>query len=755
MSLRIGITGLGVISSAGRGRRVLAEAVAGGQSRLSTIDDTRVEHLRARYAGLVDDIDCSETGDRHIQLAMTAAREALREGGISMPVPNPRMGLVHATCSGPMLTIEKQYAAALRGETELSDDDRAGRAYDSGARALAHALGITGAVVTVTTACSASACAVGTACDLIRTGIIDCALVGGADAFSLTTLAGFDALRATCEHRCAPFSKPVGMCLGEAGAYAVVEPLGSAQRRGATVLVEVLGFGSSNDAYHCSSPDPSGRGSAAAMKRSLTDAGLKPGDIGYVNAHGTGTESNDKAETRALRVAFGEHAATIPVSSVKGVTGHCLGAAGMLEIAASVGCAEQGLLPPTANYDDPREGCWLDYVAESGRHWAARRPFMSCNLAFGGNNAAVVLQRGATEQRGGVSAADRPVCIRACGVVTPAPFDAADELRDLPPSALTPWAISAGAFDIRSIDRRLDVRGLDRASALACGVSALALGDAGLGGRRAARAEVGLYMHCFHAPVWAESEHLVAVLGNDYHIDRLVAFPYVVPNSVCGNVARALSLTGHNATFCLGQGAGLAGLAIAAAAVRCGRADSLISVSADAAPAGALQTSLGAAYGYSEGAAAFLVQSLPAVGEHGSDCLARVCGTSMTFGTAGHGDVSGIRETVMRALHDANVEPADIAIVCCDSRQAGAVAALRSLAPSLADRVVDFGRLLGYPPSCGAALTLAMQLLVGRVVADSANKYILSLLASPVGYNVAMVVSTEMADEDLERRTHE
>ncbi|MBD3239417.1 MAG: hypothetical protein GF331_02440, partial [Chitinivibrionales bacterium] len=173
MRVRIAITGLGVISSAGADRRALADTVASGRCALTPIDDMRVGHLRARYAGQVDEIPgSSRTGDRHVLLALAAAHEAVRESGLALPADSLRMGLVHATCSGPMLSIEEQYAAALRDQVSLDDTDRTGRSYDSAATALARAFGISGAVVTVTTACSASACAVGTACDLIRSGII-------------------------------------------------------------------------------------------------------------------------------------------------------------------------------------------------------------------------------------------------------------------------------------------------------------------------------------------------------------------------------------------------------------------------------------------------------------------------------------------------------------------------------------------------------------------------------------------------------
>jgi hypothetical protein len=276
----------------------------------------------------------------------------------------------------------------------------------------------------------------------------------------------------------------------------------------------------------------------------------------------------------------------------------------------------------------------------------------------------------------------------------------------------------------------------------------MALREAGLGGRRAARAEVGLYMHCYHAPVWAESEHITAVLANDYHIDRLTAFPCVVPNSVCGNVARVLSLTGHNATYCLGEGGALGGLALAAMAVRHGRAGRLLSVSSDEIPGGVLGASLGELHGRAEGAAALLLQGGATVGEDDGRCLAEVRGSAMSFGER---EPVGerMRATIERALHQAAVAPEEIDTVCCDVRQSGAVEALRSLAPLSAIPILDLGQAFGYPVSSGGVLTLALVLLSRRMVADSGTKYILTLSASPTGYHTAVVFSTETAGMDL------
>ena len=217
--------------------------------------------------------------------------------------------------------------------------------------------------------------------------MLDVALAGGADAFSISTLAGFEGLKATSEGRCAPFSKPFGLNLGEAAAFVFLESLDGAHQRGARVAPKFSGRAWQR-CFHCSAPEPAGRGLATAMQRALADAGLSPEQISYINAHGTGTEANDKAEAKAVRKVFGAQADRTPISSTKSMVGHCLGAAGAVEAIASIVCAEAGVLPPTANFTGPREGCALDCVPEAGRVWPSSQVFLSNNSAFGGHNEA-------------------------------------------------------------------------------------------------------------------------------------------------------------------------------------------------------------------------------------------------------------------------------------------------------------------------------------------------------------------------------
>ncbi|MGA3142193.1 MAG: beta-ketoacyl-[acyl-carrier-protein] synthase family protein [Verrucomicrobiota bacterium] len=416
MSRRVVITGLGVLSGAGANVAEFQRNITAGVCCLSPITDPRAAHFKSRYAGLLAGTAAATLEplaelagfDRYVQMAMVAAREALAVAAARPENFGRRLGLIFATCSGPMLLIEAHYERIIRGDLRLTEEEWLARQYYTGARVLARELGVQGLSTTVVTACSASTAAMALAADLIRCGMLDAALAGGADAFSTSTLAGFEGLKATSEGKCAPFSKPFGLNLGEAAAFVFLESLTSARKRQVAIQAEILGSGMSNDAFHCSAPEPAGRGLATAMQRALADAGLSPEQISYINAHGTGTEANDKAEAKAVRKVFGAQAERTPISSTKSMVGHCLGAAGAVEAIAGIVCAKSGVLPPTANFTGPREGCALDCVPEAGRAWLAPQVFLSNNSAFGGHNASVVLSVSISpsppskEERGGV-----------------------------------------------------------------------------------------------------------------------------------------------------------------------------------------------------------------------------------------------------------------------------------------------------------------------------------------------------------------
>jgi nodulation protein E len=264
---------------------------------------------------------------------------------------------------------------------------------NAGASHISMEFGITGPSFTISTACSSAGHAIGQAYWMVRTGATDLALTGGSEApFSFGILKAWEAMRVVSPDTCRPFSKDRrGMILGEGGAMFVLEPLEAAVARGARIHAEIVGFGMSADACHIT--QPSAEGAARAMRAALRDARLAPEQIGYINAHGTATPANDPTETKAIRCIFGDHAGKLPVSSTKSMHGHALGAAAALECMAAVIALRDGVLPPTANFNEPDAECDLDVVPNQSRE-AQVEYALSNSFAFGGLNAVLALKRG-------------------------------------------------------------------------------------------------------------------------------------------------------------------------------------------------------------------------------------------------------------------------------------------------------------------------------------------------------------------------
>jgi nodulation protein E len=263
---------------------------------------------------------------------------------------------------------------------------------NAGASHVGMEMGITGPTFTVSTACSSSNHAIGHAFWLVRGGVVDVALAGGSDApLNFGNLKAWEAMRTVAPDACRPFSADrQGMVLGEGGGMLVLEELSRAERRGAPIHAEVVGFGMSADAGHLTRPAP--EGAAAALRAALADARLGPAEVGYVNAHGTGTLANDPSECRALHEVFGDHARALAVSSSKSMLGHTLAAAGALEAVATVLALREGVLPPTASFTTPDPECDLDVVPNVARR-ATVEAALSSSFAFGGLNAVLAFRR--------------------------------------------------------------------------------------------------------------------------------------------------------------------------------------------------------------------------------------------------------------------------------------------------------------------------------------------------------------------------
>lgn len=772
MSRRVVITGMGALSCAGLN---LAEARANfiaGNCCLSPITDPRAAALRAKFAGLLRgdrwraQVPPAFDGfDRHVAMAFVAAREALGNAGVESSQWGRRLGLIFSTCSGPMLLIEAHYERIVAGHPAITAEQLFAKRYYAGAAVLAQTLGISGLSTTVVTACSASTAAIALAADLIRCGQLEAALMGGADAFALSTLAGFDGLKATSAGKCAPFSKPPGLNLGEAAAFLFLESAESADQRGARIRAELWGVGMSNDAYHCSAPDPGGRGLAAAMRRALRDARLSPEHISYINAHGTGTEANDKAECKAVQKVLGERAAQTPISSTKSLVGHCLGAAGAIETVASIVCAEAGVLPPTANFTEAREGCAVDCVAQAGREWSEPRVFLSNNAAFGGHNASLALAVGrcASVQPAGAEQASfkDAIVITGCGVVSAAGIGV-DALvsgesqparfRSVPLPGLPP--VLAGVVDEEAViafDRRLNLREMDRSSRFATVAARMAMREANFPQSPAALAELGLFLNLSAGPSWAESEYLTGYFANRQEVTQLAAFPYIVTCSVAGNVCRELRLSGHNVTLNGGPGAGLFGLPFAIAALRSGHAGALLCgavdelserILADRAMAGEFAADAKLVPG--EGAAVLMLETEQHARQRGAQPLARILG--MAGGTAvdaarnGDSDSAVVAEVVQQALQQAGISPVEVAMVCSCGHPSALEDLERAIPAGLGRRVCVANRTGALEASQPLAdLATALRQNAG---ATSPQAFSLLFAASPHGSVCATVLAS-------------
>jgi 3-oxoacyl-[acyl-carrier-protein] synthase II len=396
---RVVITGTGAVTPLGVGSRALIENWTAGESG---IEDG---------VGRCDEFDPSATltpkearrSDRFTQLALAAGQEALESAGWGggLPYEPERIGCVVGTGIGGLATIEEQHSVLLeRGDRSLSSLGVPMMMSNAAAGALAIRHGLTGPNWGVVSACAAGAHAIGTAIRLVAGGEADAMVTGGAEA-ALTpmALAGFARMGATSPTGISrPFdARRDGFVVGEGAGILVLEEAEAARERGAEPLGEILGYCATADAFHLTAPEPGGAGPARAITGALEEAGIAPDELDYVNAHGTSTPLNDRTETEALKLALGERAGALPVSSLKSAIGHLLGAGGAVEAIATLLALRERVAPPTLNWSEPEEGLDLDYVPNDARPLASNgRPLVgiSNSFGFGGHNAVICLAGG-------------------------------------------------------------------------------------------------------------------------------------------------------------------------------------------------------------------------------------------------------------------------------------------------------------------------------------------------------------------------
>jgi nodulation protein E len=398
---RVAITGLGIVSALGNNVSSFWSRLSAGESGIAPIANLDTSHLRFKNGAEVKNFDPAEHFtsaqgallDRFAQFALVSARQAVHDAGLELnPEICARAAVITGSCIGGQASQDEQFIELYRKSKDRVHPFTIPRTMaNSGASHISMEFGITGPVYTISTACSSSNHAIGQAFWMVRNGLVDVAITGGSESpFSFGLLKAWESLRVVSAETCRPFSKNrSGMILAEGGAMLVLESMDSAEARGAKIYAEIVGFGMSSDAFHVMAP--SADGAAAAMKSALADATLSPDAIGYINAHGTGTPANDPTETRAIHATLGSHAKAVPVSSTKSMHGHALGGAGAIEAVATILALRNGLLPPTANFQEVDPECDLDYIPNAARKLSVEFA-LSNSFAFGGLNAVLLFR---------------------------------------------------------------------------------------------------------------------------------------------------------------------------------------------------------------------------------------------------------------------------------------------------------------------------------------------------------------------------
>ncbi|MEW6695878.1 MAG: beta-ketoacyl-[acyl-carrier-protein] synthase family protein [Bacillota bacterium] len=605
-NFRAAITGVGVICASGQNREDFWSNITAGKKSITSLESIETDGLRTNVAGEIKDYRPQQwfskrqqcRFDRAHQYAVIAAREALAQAGLDLSAFDPyRLGIILGTSLGGMQSGDRFHRQWLtRGLRRANPVLLLSYPIHTPGDVVAHELGLKGPRSVISTACAAGANSLGLARDLLLAGRADVMLAGGVDPLSSLSFCGFSSLQALCPEACAPYSRSDGLSLGEGAAILVMEPMERALERGADILAEFMGYGLSADAYHPTAPDPGGQGAAAAIGRALRMAGLSPADVSYINGHGTGTPANDLAEPKALRLAFGSHLPSIPISSTKSLIGHTLGAAGAIEAAACVLAVQHDSVPPTINYDpDKNKNPDLDFVPNRSRPHRVNVA-VSNSFAFGGNNACVVLGKHGTIRVSPPEVRkDASLVITGLGAVG-APGLGIEEWWKSFTAGKVCWG-EVKSFDATPYRCRLGAemielspkgyispgawRRLDALSRQALVAARLAWKDAGFEQPREGGREVAVIFATGSGPIETVEAINRSIILEGAAKTNPKLFPNTVMNAATGHICQAMGFKGPTSTITAGGVSSSTALIYAGELLRQGEVSTVLVVSAD------------------------------------------------------------------------------------------------------------------------------------------------------------------------------
>ena len=399
MRKRIVVTGMGVVSAVGHNVPAFWDSLVKGKDGTKEITAFDASPYRIRLAAEVSNLD-AETHfskrelrrlSRCDQFGLIAFREAWHAARLDRAsLPRERAGIILGAGSGGILSVEKYFRDFYRGNRRPFPSLLISYSLATTTDLIAIESGLKGPRSTIATVCSSSSASIGVAFDTLQMGLADVMVTGGSDSLCEVSFSGFSSLKLVDPESCKPFDKRrQGLILGEGAGILILEELSHAQKRGAPILAECLGYGICADAYHLTAPEPNGEGVERVIRAALSHAGVSPEDVDTINAHGTATPFNDIAETRGIKKVFGERAKEIPISGIKSMIGHCLGSAGGIEAVATVLTIQNDRIPPTIHYEVPDPLCDLFYTPNHSMKKEVKVA-ISNSFAFGGNNVCLV-----------------------------------------------------------------------------------------------------------------------------------------------------------------------------------------------------------------------------------------------------------------------------------------------------------------------------------------------------------------------------
>ncbi len=581
------VTGIGMICAIGND---VDECWKNALDSVTGIAHTKTVSTEGCYADLAAEVKCDtldeltggEDMDRASKLGIKAAAEALADAGLNNFNGNPRVSVIMGSCVGGVVSIERYYTHGR----EKADVTK--MPISAIASQVAGYCGAGGVVTNVANACAAGTISIAYACDLIRAGKADVVIAGGSDAFASVPYAGFLALHALDANRCSPFNHCTGITLGEGSGIVIVESYEHAKARGAKTYCEVLGSGVSSDAHHITAPRPDGEGQMNAIRWAIENSGIEASEIGYVNAHGTGTAKNDNAEFLSLHTIFDETNDNLSVSSTKAMTGHCLGAAGAIEAVFAIKALTTNTVPPTLGYSEEdlvnlkEKAGKIDFVPNKP-HEKQLQSVMNNSFAFGGNNASIIFSKGS----GNVTLPEKQekVVITGLGIVSPVGNGVDNYISVCDKNeAVSEVSVhsTVGADDYNALGIKMAFyRKLDNFSQLQAVSGMCALADADYTVTDDNATEIGIIVGTSEGALGpgCDFEMLIADKGNA--AGSAFKFPNTVYNAAGGYLSICSGIKGYNVTVTNGAQSGLASVAYAVNVIRQGKEKVMLATGAD------------------------------------------------------------------------------------------------------------------------------------------------------------------------------